>query len=155
MELLRARGTWRPPFGVTLEDGRGHRVETDFAREEGGDDLGPSALELAVLSLTGCVGAIFALVAERRHLSYSGLELEVEADRPPRSRTITAVRGTVRVTTDAAEDEVATALALTVRTCPVGVLFANAGIPVLLAPVVVRSSGATVPLASVGHTSSG
>ncbi len=152
MELLRARGTWRPPFGVTLEDGRGHRVESDFAREDGGDDRGPSALELAVFSLTGCVGAIFALVAERRRLAYSALELDLEADRPPRSRTITAVRGTVRVTTEAAEEEVATALALTVRTCPVGVLFANAGIPVSLSPIVVRSSGATVPLASVGHS---
>ncbi len=155
MELLRARGTWRPPFGVTLEDGRGHRVESDFSREDGGDDRGPSSLELAVFSLTGCVGAIFALVAERRRLSYSALELDVEADRPPRSRTITAVRGTVRVTTEAPEDDVATALALTVRTCPVGVLFASAGIPVSLSPVVVRSSGATVPLAPVGHTASG
>ncbi len=155
MGELRAHGTWRPRFGVTLEDGRGHRIETDFARDEGGEDRGPSALGLSVLSLAGCIGAIFALVAERRRLAYSALELDLEADRPPRSRTITAVRGTVRVTTEAPETEVATAVALTVRTCPVGVLYANAGVPVTIAPVVVRPSGAAVALSEVEHAATG
>lgn len=137
VEHLRAHGVWTPPYRTRLDDARGHRIEVDLDRPDGGSDVGTSSLELTVLSMAGCVSTIFALVAGRRRLRYSRLEVSLEADRPPRSPTITAVRGTVRVWSSAPEADVATAVNLTVRTCPVGVLFDRAGIPVELRTEVV------------------
>ncbi len=130
MTELHARGRWAPGFVTALSDGRGHEVRVDLTAEEGGTDAGTSALELSVLSLAGCITTIFALVARRRRLAFSGLEVELDASRPKGTPTITAVRGTVDVVAAASEEDVATVLRITLRTCPVGVLFEKAGIPV-------------------------
>ncbi len=141
MGRLIARGSWSAPFTTVLEDGRGHRIEVDLTREEGGSDRSTSSLELAVLSLAGCITTIFAIVARKRRLPFEALSIDLEADRPPRSRTVTAIRGTVTVTTSAPEADVGTAVEVTVRTCPVGVLFHGAGIPVEVRTVVRRPAG--------------
>lgn len=135
---MKATATWQGGYESRLEDDRGHAVTIDLSREEGGGDRGTSSLELLVLSLAGCVLTIFSLVAERRKLSFDAMEIALEASRPKGTRTITSVEGTFRLTTSAAPEEVATALRLTVRTCPVGVLFEQAGVPVRVLPVVVR-----------------
>lgn len=133
---MQAMGTWRGGYRTVLEDGRTHTVTVDLPRDEGGESAGTSALELAVLSLAGCITTIFALVARRRRLAFVGMSIALEADRPLGAPTLTRVRGTFRLRTDATLDEVSTALRLTLRTCPVGVLFEKAGIPVDVAPVI-------------------
>lgn len=132
---MQAIGTWAGGFRTVLEDGRTHTVAVDLPRDEGGESAGTSALELAVLALAGCVTTIFALVARRRHLKFVGMSIALEADRPEGAPTITKVRGTFRLRTEAPLEEVATALRLTLHTCPVGVLFEKAGIPVEVTPV--------------------
>jgi putative redox protein len=134
---MKAVATWNGGFETRLEDGRGHSVTVDLPTDEEGRDLGPSALELAVLSLAGCVTTIFALVARRRKLRFEAMRVELEAMRPRGARTIASVEGTFRLVTSAPESEVATALGLTLRTCPVGVLFDQAGIPIRVRPIVV------------------
>jgi putative redox protein len=135
---MQALGTWAGGYRTVLEDGRTHSVTVDLPRDEGGESMGTSALELAVLALAGCVTTIFALVARRRHLSFQGMSIALEAERPDGAPTIARVRGTLRLRTEAPQDEVATALRLTLRTCPVGVLFEKAGVPVEVSPVVER-----------------
>lgn len=130
MAEMRASGAWEPAFATVLADDRGHPVTVDLTPEEGGEDRGTSALELCVLSLAGCITTIFALVARRRRLRFEGLSVDLAADRPRGAPTITAVRGTLSVVTAATKEDVATVLALTMRTCPVGVLFEKAGVPV-------------------------
>jgi len=133
---MRAIGTWAGGFRTTLDDGRTHRVTVDLPREEGGESAGTSALELSVLALAGCISTIFALVARRRRLAFEALTVGLEAERPEGAPTIARVRGTVRVRTHSSPEEVATALRLTLRSCPVGVLFEKAGIPVEVVPIV-------------------
>ena len=147
MGEIRAEGHWTSPYATTLEDGRGHRIEVDLPADEGGEDRGSTALELAVLSLAGCIATIFAVVARRRRLRYDAFDISLEADRPPRAATITAVRGTVRVRSDAPPEDVSTAVEITVRTCPVGVLFERAGVPVELRTVVSPSQPGLVAAA--------
>ena len=127
---MKAHATWRGGYESLLEDDRGHSVTVDLPADEDGRDLGTSALELSVLSLAGCVTTIFALVARRRRLRFEAMRVELEALRPRGARTIASVEGTFQISTSASEDEVTTALNLTLRTCPVGVLFEQAGIPV-------------------------
>jgi putative redox protein len=129
---MEARGVWNAGFETRLDDGRGHVVTVDLPVDEDGTNAGTSALELAVLSLAGCVTTIFSLIAKRRRLTFDGLRVALTADRPPGAPTIVKVRGTVEVNSEAARDDVETVLRLTLRTCPVGVLFEKAGIPVVV-----------------------
>jgi putative redox protein len=120
-------------------------VTVDLPREEHGEDGGPSALELSILSLSGCITTIFALVAKRRHLAFEAMTVDLEAHRPAGAPTITSVDGVLRVVTSAPAEEVATTLSITLRTCPLGVLFSQARVPVNVRPIVV--SPATRPVA--------
>jgi putative redox protein len=146
---MKATGTWLGGYETRLEDGRGHTVTTDLDREEGGGDRGTSALELGVLALAGCITTIFALVAERRRLSFAAMRIELEALRPTGARTITSVEGSFFLATSAAVEDVETALAITLRTCPIGVIFDRAGIPVRVRTVV-SPAAVPVPLAPAG-----
>jgi putative redox protein len=134
---MEAHGRWNGGFRTDLDDGRGHEVLVDLPDDEGGANAGTSALELAVLSLAGCITTIFALVAQKRRLSFDGLRVDLQAERPTGAPTIQRVHGTVEVRTEAPKEEVETALRLTLRTCPMGVLFQRAHIPVDVAITVV------------------
>jgi putative redox protein len=127
---MRAIGTWQGGYRTLLEDGSGHSVTVDLPEDEGGGDVGPFALELSVLSLAGCITTIFALVAKRRRVKFEGMTVELDADRPKGSPTIASVSGVLRVETSAPHEEVETVLAITLRTCPVGVLYEKAHVPV-------------------------
>ncbi len=134
---MRAVGTWKGGFQTQLEDTRGHAVIVDLPPDEDGGNLGTSALELSVLSLAGCITTIFALVAKRRRLTFEDMEVELDAERPEGSPTIAWVDGVLRVVTAASEQDVETTLNITLRTCPVGVLYEQAHIPVRVRPIVV------------------
>ncbi len=89
---MKAIGTWEGGYRTLLEDTSGHSVTVDLPKDEGGNDLGPSALELCVLSLAGCITTIFALIAKKRRLKFEGMKVDLHAERPkvlprlPRSR---------------------------------------------------------------------
>ncbi len=127
---IKAVGKWKSGFASWLEDDRGHRVPVDLPRDEGGEDAGTSALELNILSLTGCITTIFALVAQKRRVRFEGMKVELEAERPRGAPTITAVKGRCVIVSTQPAEEVEHALRITLRTCPVGVLYEKAGIPV-------------------------
>jgi putative redox protein len=133
---MQAIATWKGGYETQLEDGRSHTVTVDLPVDEGGRSVGTSALELGVLSLAGCISTIFALIAKRRRLSFEGLRVTLEAERPEGAPTITRVHGTVRVRTVADPSEVETTLRLTMKTCPMGVIFERAQIPMDVRPIV-------------------
>jgi putative redox protein len=133
---MQAIGTWTHGYETLLEDDHAHRVTVDLPVDEGGRSAGPSALELAVLALAGCITTTFALVARRRRLAFHGMTIALEAERSAGAPTITRVHGSLRVRTKADLSEVETALRLTLKTCPVGVLFERAQVPVEVVPIV-------------------
>jgi uncharacterized OsmC-like protein len=145
---MQARGTWRGGYETLLEDDHAHSVTVDLPIDEGGRSAGPSALDLSLLSLAGCICTIFVIVAHKRRLVFQGLSVALEADRPARAPTFTRVHGTLRLRTRASLSEVETALRLAVKTCPVGVIFDRAGIRVEVRPIVLPPSpapGAAAP----------
>lgn len=137
---MKAIGVWESGFRSRLQDGRGHEVTIDLPADEDGGNAGTSALELCVLSLAGCILTIFSLVAQRRRLPFEAMKIELEALRPERSLTIATVEGVLRVTTSAPAEDVATALSITLRTCPVGVLLDQARVPVHVRPIVIHTA---------------
>ena len=142
---MRASATWIEGFESRLDDGRGHTTVVDLPIDEDGADHGTSALELSVESLAGCIVTIFALVARRRRLAFRAFRVDLDAERPKGAPTITRVVAQVDVTSDAAVEDVETAVAITIRTCPVGVLFDRAGVPVEVTTRVRRSGDTEQP----------
>ncbi len=127
---MQALGTWKRGYETLLEDEHAHAVTVDLPIDEGGRSAGPSALDLALLSLAGDLSTTFTVVAEKRHLTFYGLSVALEAERPARTPTLSRVRGTVRVRTKAELAEVESALQLAVKSSPVSVIFERARIPI-------------------------
>jgi len=127
---MRANAVWVEGYKSVLDDDRGHSVTVDLPPESGGKDAGPTGLELAIMALAGCVTTIFKLVAAKRKLTYESLKVELNAEKPKNAPTVTEVKGHVEIATTGTEQEVQIALKLTFKTCPVGVIFEQAGIKV-------------------------
>ncbi len=124
---MKAEAVWLEGYKFLLSNDRGHKVTVDLRREKGGEDVGPTPLELAVMSLAGCLGVIFKVVAEKRRFRFDGLRVTLEAEKPKGASTITRVRGQVRVNADN-EEEAERVLRITLRNCPVEVLFRRSGV---------------------------
>lgn len=140
---MEAHAIWRGGFETRLEDGRGHAVIVDEPVEDGGRDSGTSPIELLVLSLAGCMTAIFRVVAEKRKLRFEGLSISLRAERAEGAPTVEKVTGVAEVRTDAPLEEVESVVRLTLKSCPVGVLFEHGHVPVEVRARVLRPSPAT------------
>ena len=113
-------------FRIDVDDGRSHAVCLDLPYGDG-TDLGPSALELALMSYAGCYATIFALTAEKSRVGIKDLEVKAEGIESEEAGTITEVSFDVAVKTDAPEDRVQRIHRLTLKNCPVGIIFDKAG----------------------------
>lgn len=127
---MKANAVWVEGYESVVDNGRGHRVIVDLPTESGGKDVGPTALELSIMALAGCASTIFKIVAAKRKLTYESLKIELNAEKPKNESTVTEVNGRVEIATTGTEQEVQTAMKLTFKTCPVGVIFEQAGIKV-------------------------
>ena len=127
-ETMKAISVWAEGGRSVLEDGRGHAVVVDLPADQNGTDAGPTALELCLMSLAGCTTTIFRIIAKKRNFAYKAFKVELEAEKPKDALTITRVKGNMEIVTDAEEKEAETILKLTLKTCPVGVIFAKAKI---------------------------
>ena len=112
-----------------VDNDRHHGVVLDLPGAKGGDDLGPTALELVVMALSGCISTIWAVVATNSKVTYERLLVVLEADKPDDQPTITAVRGVVTVDSKEPREKLQRTLDKTMNTCPVGKLYEKAGIP--------------------------
>jgi putative redox protein len=90
--------------------------------------MGPSALELTLMSYVGCYATIFALTAKKMRITLEDLEVKSEAIKSEEVGTITQVRIDIMVATTALEDRIKRAHELTLKTCPVGILFEKASV---------------------------
>ena len=116
-------------FKSVVDNGRKHNLFTDLPPKKGGTDEGPTALELTVMGLSGCVSTIFAVVAGNSRLEFSDLSVEVDAEIPDGAEIFSKVTVAVTVKSDAGEEKVQRVLNKTLEVCPVGTLFEKAGVP--------------------------
>ena len=126
---MKAVSVWSDGYKSVLGNGRGHNVVVDLPTEQNGTNTGPSALELCVMSLAGCITTIFKTVADKRRFVYKAFRVELDAEKPKDALTVTALKGKMEIVTDASQQEAETVLRLTLnKACPVGVIFENAQI---------------------------
>jgi len=112
---------------IAVDNGRTHSVCLDLPPELG-TDKGPTALELGVMSYTGCLATIFALTAKKMRVILKDLEVRMEAVKSEEEGTITEASFNIVVKADVPEDRIQRILKLTLENCPVGKLFEKAGV---------------------------
>jgi putative redox protein len=125
---MKATSVWIDGYRSVVDNGRGHSLIVDLPPDRNGANTAPTALELAAMSLAGCVTTIFKEVAVKRKFDFKALKVDLEAEKPKEASTITKVTGNVEITTSAEEQEARTVFRLTLDICPVGELFVKAGI---------------------------
>jgi uncharacterized OsmC-like protein len=90
--------------------------------------MGPSALELSLMSLAGCYATIFALTARKMRMPLNILEVKAEGVKSEEAGTIVETRFDIWVKTKAPEDRAQRCHQLTARDCPVGKISEKAGV---------------------------
>jgi uncharacterized OsmC-like protein len=102
---------------------RGHSVVLDLGTAKGGDNTGPSALELAIMSLADCAVTIFADVCKKSNVEISKMEVVAEADKPADSPKLNGVNLKVTVVSKAREQKLNAVWRRTEANCPVVSIF--------------------------------
>ncbi len=114
-------------FQIVLDDGISHSIIVDLPKDDGAN-LGPTSLHLCVMSHAGCYATIFALCAKKMRIPIKALKVKVEALKPKEAGTITEESFQITIKADAPKDRILRAHNITLKTCPVGLIFEKAGI---------------------------
>jgi putative redox protein len=125
---MKSTSLWTRQYQSVVDNGRNHSMVIDLPEAKGGINSGPTALEIAVMSFSGCVGTIFAMVAQKMHLNFDKMEVETEAMQKDDAPTITDIHFVLRIQATADLIKVQKCVELTLKTCPVGILYQQAGV---------------------------
>jgi putative redox protein len=129
MGKLHARARIIQDFEIALDNGRSHCTVADQPTETS-PGLGPTPLELCVMSHAGCYATICALTAQKMRLPLKGCDVKVEAVKSSETGTIAEESFDIVLKVDASEDRVQRLHELTLKSCPVGILFEKAGVKI-------------------------
>ena len=116
-------------FQIVLDDGYSHSVVVDLPPDLG-TGLGPTALQLCVMSHAGCYATICVYTAKRMRIPLKGLTVKVEAVETDEAGTITKENFDITIKADAPADRIQRLHELTVKNCPVGVLLEKASVKI-------------------------
>ncbi|MEM2105461.1 MAG: OsmC family protein [Candidatus Bathyarchaeia archaeon] len=112
---------------IAVDNGRAHSVCLDLPPELG-TNMGPTALELGVMSYAGCFATIFALMAKKMRIQLKDLEVKTEAVKSDEAGTVTEANFNITVRAEATNEQIQRIFKLTLENCPVGKLFEKAGV---------------------------
>ena len=116
-------------FQIMLDDNEAHSYVVDLAPDLG-TGLGPSSLELCIMSHAGCYATICVWTAKKMRLELKGLKVKLEAVKSDQTGTIAEETFDIQIKTDAPQDRVERLHKVTLENCPVGILFEKAGVKI-------------------------
>ena len=114
---------WVENVQSIAECARGHKVVLDLGAASGGDNKGPSALELAIMSLADCAVTIFADVCKKSNVEIGNMEVTAEAEKPEGSPIISGVNMKVKIAAKARKQKIDAMWRRTEANCPVVYIF--------------------------------
>jgi len=76
--IMKPTALWVNGFHSKVDNDRGHEILIDLPESQGGDDVGATALELALMGLSGCISTIFAMIAQKSRLEFASLKVVVK-----------------------------------------------------------------------------
>lgn len=126
-KTLRAQAQIIQGVEIILDNKRAHAIVADQANETG-PGFGATPLELCVMSHAGCYVAVCVFVAKKMRLPLKRCIVEVEAIKSEETNTITEEIINVTIDTDAPIDRIRRLHEITLKNCPVGIIFEKAGI---------------------------
>jgi putative redox protein len=129
LDKLEARAKIIQNFEIALDNGRSHSLIVDQPTETS-PGLGPTPLELCVMSHIGCYATICALTAKKMRLPLKGCDVKVEAMKSEEIGTIAEENFDIVFKVDAPEDRIRRLHELTLKNCPVGILFEKANVKI-------------------------
>jgi uncharacterized OsmC-like protein len=106
-----------------VDNSRTHTIVCDLPTTKNGQDTGPTALELAVMSLADCAVTIFADVAKKSKIDVVGIDVIAEAEKPADSPILNGVKLKVIVSAKAREQLIKACWRRTEENCPVVSIF--------------------------------
>jgi uncharacterized OsmC-like protein len=123
MAKIKANAKWIENIRLVVDNARSHSVVCDVSQASGGGDTGPTALELALMSLAGCAVTIYADVAKKSGVTLSKLEVTTEAEKPADSPKLSGVNMKVHVGGKARKELLEAMWRRTEANCPVLLIF--------------------------------
>jgi uncharacterized OsmC-like protein len=106
-----------------VDNSRTHSVVCDLPTAQGGGDMGPTALELTLMSIADCAVTIFADVCKKSSIEISSVEAVAEAEKPADSPKLTGVTIRVCACAKARKELLDSAWRRTEANCPVLSIF--------------------------------
>jgi len=106
-----------------VDNSRTHSVVCDLQNAKGGQDTGPTALELALMGLADCAATIFADVAKQSKIEVTKLEVVAEAEKVADLPLLKSVKLKVNVSAKARKQLLQAVWRRTEANCPVVAIF--------------------------------
>ena len=88
MPKYKATAKWIENVRSVVDNSRTHSVVCDLSTPAGGNDKGPTAIELALMALADCAVTIFADVCKQSKIELTKVEAVAEAEKSPDSPDI-------------------------------------------------------------------
>lgn len=126
---LYARARIIQGYEVALDNGRSHCTIADQPTQTF-PGLGPTPLELCVMSHAGCYATVAAITARKMRLPLKGCDVKVEAVKSEEAGTIIEEKFDILFKLDAPKDRLQRLHEVTLKNCPVGILFEKAGVQI-------------------------
>lgn len=105
------------------DNSRTHTIVCDLPTAAGGTDMGPTALEIAVIALADCAVTIYADIAKKSGIELIKLEAVAEAEKSADSSKLIGVNLKVKVSAKARKKLLEAAFRRTEANCPVLYIF--------------------------------
>jgi putative redox protein len=129
MAIIRTTAKWVENVRIVVDNSRNHSIVCDLPIQQGGNDLGPTALELALMSIVGCIATIFADICKKSKIKLNQIEVVANSEKFPNLPTIKDLYIKVKVSAKARKQLLEAAWRRTEENCPVVNMFKDA-IPV-------------------------
>ncbi|MFA5365514.1 MAG: OsmC family protein [Candidatus Bathyarchaeia archaeon] len=123
MAKIKVTANWVENVRSVAENSRGHKIVMDMSKAKGGTDVGPTALESAIMSLADCAVTIFADVCKQSNIELTKMVVEAEAEKPDDLPILTGVNMKVKVNAKARQQLLDAAWRRTEANCPVVYIF--------------------------------
>ena len=120
---ITVKANWIENVRSVAENKRGHKVILDLGTSGGGDNKGPSALELAIMSLADCAVTIFADVCKKSNVELDEMEVVAEAEKPQGSPILSGVNMKVKIVAKDRKQKIDAVWRRTEANCPVVYIF--------------------------------
>ncbi|MHA1124258.1 MAG: OsmC family protein [Candidatus Heimdallarchaeota archaeon] len=127
MEII---SKWIEKYKFSVTNGRNATYTLDVPEIYGGDDTGPTALELSLMGLVGCLGTSYKMVADKMHLTVNDIEVKAKAEKTMQDKTITAIHIAVIIKSEDPKDKLEKCLQMAEENCPVDLIFHQTTIPI-------------------------